>query len=189
MRQRISATTGLANRSPGPYLRVMSAHTQPDPTETAAERDARTAAERAALDDAERLFEQEGGIPLDEVIAWVEVLGDPQRVAYAEAEEIAVRQVIIGSQAALDLEGIRRWQFQPGSGLAARRRVRRILAAIEGLADHPSRHPRGDHGRREFTVEKHRVVYRVTSDTGRDSSAGDVVVLRVFGPGQDRRRG
>lgn len=116
-------------------------------------------------------------------------MGDPQRAAYAEAEEIAVRQVIIGSQAAIDLEGVRRWQFQLGSGLAARRRVLRILAAIEGLADHPCRHPGGDHGRREFTVERYRVVYRVTPDTGRDSTAGDVVVLRVFGPGQDRSGG
>ena len=29
-------------------------------------------------------------------------------------------------------------------------------------------------------------VYEVIPDTGRDETAGDVRVLRVFGPGQDR---
>jgi hypothetical protein len=29
-------------------------------------------------------------------------------------------------------------------------------------------------------------LYRVVPDTGRNDTAGDVLVLRVFGPGQDR---
>jgi len=36
-------------------------------------------------------------------------------------------------------------------------------------------------------VEEHRVLYSVEPDTGRDATAGDVMVLRVFGPGQDRQ--
>jgi hypothetical protein len=32
----------------------------------------------------------------------------------------------------------------------------------------------------------YRALYRVSPDTGRDETAGDVRVLRVFGPGQDR---
>ncbi len=33
-----------------------------------------------------------------------------------------------------------------------------------------------------------RVLYRVTPDTARDETAGDMRVLRVFGPGQSRIR-
>lgn len=36
--------------------------------------------------------------------------------------------------------------------------------------------------------EGHRVIYRVSPDTGSNSTAGDVQVLRVFGPGQSRDR-
>jgi hypothetical protein len=34
----------------------------------------------------------------------------------------------------------------------------------------------------------YRAFYEVLPDTGRNDTAGDVIVLRVFGPGQDRRR-
>lgn len=39
---------------------------------------------------------------------------------------------------------------------------------------------------RERHVEGHRIAYEVEPDTGEDATAGDVTVLRVFGPGQDR---
>lgn len=32
----------------------------------------------------------------------------------------------------------------------------------------------------------YRALYEVIPDTGREETAGDVLVLRVFGPGQDR---
>jgi hypothetical protein len=34
----------------------------------------------------------------------------------------------------------------------------------------------------------YRVLYEVDPDTGSSATAGDVRVLRVYGPGQDRRR-
>jgi len=37
-----------------------------------------------------------------------------------------------------------------------------------------------------MVTERHVVVYEVIPDTGRDTTAGDVTVLRVFGPGQSR---
>lgn len=80
---------------------------------------------------------------------------------------------------------MRRWFTQPGTGATAARRLRRILAAINRLVEHPCRHPREGHNR-EFSIERHRVVYRVIPDTGRNATAGDVLVLRVFGPGQAR---
>ena len=74
--------------------------------------------------------------------------------------------------------------MQPGAGARAQRRLIHIERAILALADHPCRHPREPHGWREFTVEEHRVRYRASRDTGQDKTAGNVLVLRVFGPGK-----
>jgi hypothetical protein len=41
-------------------------------------------------------------------------------------------------------------------------------------------------GTREISVDGHRIVYVVVPDTGSNVTAGDVTVLRVFGPGQGR---
>ncbi len=41
---------------------------------------------------------------------------------------------------------------------------------------------------RQMIVERHVVVYRVAPDTGDNRTAGDVLVVRVFGPGQQRDR-
>ena len=40
---------------------------------------------------------------------------------------------------------------------------------------------------RELPCEDHRVMYIIEPDTGRNDTAGDVLVLRVFGPGQSRK--
>ena len=37
-----------------------------------------------------------------------------------------------------------------------------------------------------MVIEGHVVIYEIHPDTGRDTTAGDVLVLRVFGPGQSR---
>ncbi len=77
--------------------------------------------------------------------------------------------------------------MQPGSGPAAWHKLDAILIAIEDLGDR--RFPFGPHpGVRELPCPGgYRAFYRVTPDTGSDATAGDVRVLRVFGPGQDRR--
>ena len=86
------------------------------------------------------------------------------------------------------MAAIRRWQLQPGSGPAAKRRVKTILATIERLRRLPRLYAHGDRpGTREVSCEGHRVVYVVDRDTGRNEDAGDVTVLRVFGPGQSRQ--
>jgi plasmid stabilization system protein ParE len=60
-----------------------------------------------------------------------------------------------------DLSSIRRWQTQPGSGVAAKRRVLAILVAIERLRDLPCLYARSEHpGLRELPCKGHRVVYR-----------------------------
>lgn len=79
--------------------------------------------------------------------------------------------------------------MQPGSGPAAWHKLDAILAAIEDLRDHPCRFPLGTHvgGRERPCAGGYRALYRVTPDTGLNATAGDVTVLRLFGPGQDRR--
>lgn len=92
-------------------------------------------------------------------------------------------------EAVADLDGIRGWLSQPGSGATAGRRLGTILAAIRRLRRTPCLFAFGDHpGVRELSVAGHRVMYVVEPDTGRSATAGDVLVLRVFGPGQSRKR-
>ncbi|HWD60612.1 MAG TPA: type II toxin-antitoxin system RelE/ParE family toxin [Stellaceae bacterium] len=101
------------------------------------------------------------------------------------------RRLLYSPRALADLAALYRWQTQPGSGTSALRRVKSIRQAIRRLRLHPCRHPVGEHpGIRELPCNGgYRVLYRVVPDTGRDETAGDVQILRVFGPGQSRARG
>jgi plasmid stabilization system protein ParE len=100
------------------------------------------------------------------------------------------RRLVYAPRALADLDAMQRWQTQSGSGPAAIRRVRAIRAAIRRLKQHPCRYPVGQYpGVRELPCDGgYRTLYRVVPDTGRDETAGDVRVLRVFGPGQSRDR-
>lgn len=93
------------------------------------------------------------------------------------------RRLDYTDEAINDLQGIRRWLTQPGSGPAARLRLKAIRAAINRLRNHPSRYPIGRlSGVRELPCAGgDRALYQVSSDTG-----GDIMVLRVFGPGRSR---
>jgi len=75
-------------------------------------------------------------------------------------------------------------------GRAARRRLKAIRDAINRLREHPCLYPVADHpGVRELPCDGgFRALYEVDPDTGRNDTAGDVQVLRVFGPGQSRER-
>jgi plasmid stabilization system protein ParE len=97
------------------------------------------------------------------------------------------KRVSLSDQAVVDLNAIYRWQLQPGSGPAAKRRLQAIRDTIARLRHYPCLYARGDQpGTREVSSEGHRIVYVVDPDTGRNADAGDVTVLRVFGPGQLR---
>lgn len=100
------------------------------------------------------------------------------------------RLLIYAPLAREDLIAIRRWLTQPGSGQAARRRLLAIRRAINLLRETPCRYPVGQHtGVRESPCDGgYRVLYQLRPDTDRDETAGDVRVLRVFGPGQSRER-
>ena len=98
------------------------------------------------------------------------------------------RRLTYANRALADLDGITRWLTQPGAGQTARRLMSAIRADIRRLALDPCLHPAGQHpGIRELPCAGgYRVLYRVSPDTGRSNTAGDVLVLRVFGPGQSR---
>ena len=98
-----------------------------------------------------------------------------------------MRKLDFTGKARDDLGVVRQWQLQHGSGHTAERRVRSILSAIQRPRDFPCRHPIGDHvGTRQLVIEQYVVIYEIYPDTGRNETAGDVLVLRVFGPGQAR---
>ncbi len=86
----------------------------------------------------------------------------------------------------MDLESARLWLTQPGSGAAARRRLHELRSSIKRLKLQPCLYPSGElEGTRELSVAGgYRVVYRL--DTNDNATAGNVTVLRVFGPGQSR---
>jgi plasmid stabilization system protein ParE len=92
-------------------------------------------------------------------------------------------------KALADLEAAETWLRQHGSGPAAWVKFDAIVSAIEGLRAHPCRWPQGRHSgvRERLCAGGWRAFYEVDPDTGRDETAGDVRVLRVYGPGQDRR--
>jgi plasmid stabilization system protein ParE len=97
------------------------------------------------------------------------------------------RKLQLSDKALDDLEAVRLWYRQPGAGRVAKRRTQAIAAAIRRLRQHPCRYARADRrGTRQMLIEGHVVIYEVHPDTGRDTTAGDVLVLRVFGPGQSR---
>jgi plasmid stabilization system protein ParE len=83
-----------------------------------------------------------------------------------------------------DLAGIRKWLTQPGAGTAAKLKARRIARAIRELAQTPLRWKSGNKpNTRERLVAGHTIVYSVQNDIGDEAQAGDVTVIRVFGPG------
>lgn len=87
-----------------------------------------------------------------------------------------------------DLVAIQHWQMQPGHGPRAIQRLQRIRQAVDRLTAYPSLGTPGAHpGTRElFVAGGHCVVYRLDPDTNDTLTAGDVLILRIFGPGQSR---
>ena len=99
------------------------------------------------------------------------------------------RDLIYAPEALADLDAAGRWLTQPGSGPRAWRRLAAITESVERLREHPCLWPAGQHdGTRELPCDGgYRAIYEVHPDTGSNLTAGDVLVLRVYGPGQDRR--
>lgn len=100
------------------------------------------------------------------------------------------RQLGYTDDAVADLAEITRWLTQPGAGPAARRRLGAIWTAVEQLREQPCLWPVGQHAAvRELPCAgRYRALYEIHPDTGRNDTAGDVLVLRIYGPGQSRDR-
>ena len=97
------------------------------------------------------------------------------------------RGVFLSEAATRDLLRVREWYSQPGAGEKAQAKVRHILEAIEELRDRPTSFAKGGkHGTRTRLVERHRIVFRVENDTGDNGTAGDVEIVRIWSPGQNR---
>jgi plasmid stabilization system protein ParE len=92
------------------------------------------------------------------------------------------------AEALADLNAIRSWLTQPGSGQAARRRLLAIRASIRKLRHHPCLYGLGAYPDvPELPCDGgYRALYEIHPDTGHNETAGNVVVLHVFGPGQSR---
>ncbi|HLJ63429.1 MAG TPA: type II toxin-antitoxin system RelE/ParE family toxin [Stellaceae bacterium] len=89
--------------------------------------------------------------------------------------------------ASRDLGAARQWLTQPGAGAAAAKRLTMIEFALRELELYPCRWPRGEYsGVRERPVEGFMIIYRVHPDTDDNRTAGDVLIVRVFGPHQRR---
>lgn len=100
---------------------------------------------------------------------------------------MARRRLTIATAAARDLAAARRWLTQPGADERAARRLLALGAAVQDLREHPCRWPAGERTAvRERPVEGYRIAYEVAPDTGDDATAGNVNVLRVWAPGQER---
>jgi plasmid stabilization system protein ParE len=98
------------------------------------------------------------------------------------------RRVDLSPASIRDLDATKRWLLQPGSGEAARDKLRTIRQSIRQLERTPCRWAVGDHdGVREIPVGGYRVMYEVDADTGDNETAGNVRVLRVFGPHMSRQ--
>ncbi|MFN3686383.1 type II toxin-antitoxin system RelE/ParE family toxin [Salinarimonas sp.] len=95
----------------------------------------------------------------------------------------------IAPAAARDLDKVRLWLRQPGSGRQASLALRNIAAAIADLASAPFRWPESvDHPRRRVRIVRgHTIVYRVEPDDPLlPAEETRVIVLRVFQPRQNR---
>jgi plasmid stabilization system protein ParE len=99
---------------------------------------------------------------------------------------MARARLSIAAEAVEDLLEAKGWLLQAGSGNVARARYRALFHSVMALGSHPTRYRRwpDDPTRRIMVIAGYRVIYTVIPDTGDDSTAGDVTVLAVFGPGE-----
>jgi plasmid stabilization system protein ParE len=96
------------------------------------------------------------------------------------------RRVVRAPVAAETLIAARRWLRQPGAGDVGKARWNAILAAIESLRSLPylGNEITEPHGYRQLVVSGYRLIYRVQPDTEDNETAGDGLLVAVFGPGQ-----
>ncbi|PWC53403.1 type II toxin-antitoxin system RelE/ParE family toxin [Azospirillum sp. TSO22-1] len=99
------------------------------------------------------------------------------------------RGVVLSPAATRDLGQIRAWYSQPGAGPRAKRKATAIVRALRELERYPYiGTPSDEPGLHERVVEEHTIIYRVRDDMVAAEVAGDILVIRIWQPGQDRLR-
>jgi plasmid stabilization system protein ParE len=79
--------------------------------------------------------------------------------------------------------------MQPGSGSRGRARWHHLRDMRRRLRDRPYLGPKSQEhpGCRYFVCEGYVIVYQVAPDTGDTATAGDIIILALFGPQLGRR--
>jgi len=92
-------------------------------------------------------------------------------------------RVDLSGDARRDLALIQDWLTQPGAGRVAARKLHALDLAIRDLRQCADRWPVGDHAevRERPTDGGYRLLYRILAER-----PGTVLILRIFGPYQDR---
>jgi hypothetical protein len=82
---------------------------------------------------------------------------------------------------------MRSWMNQSGAGQRAKDRARKTAKAVRELRNESVQWPKGEQpGTRQRVAEEYTIIYSVDPDTNDQVTAGDVYVLRIYGPGQSR---
>ncbi len=118
-----------------------------------------------------------GAVSGDDLFRSIPQAGD---VTFNEANNAQTSNAARG-----DRQRIRAWFRQPGAGSAALARLSRIEAAIANISSAPYAHPAGPmNGTRVLVRERHRIFYvPIPSPAGADE-AGEILIIRIYGPGQ-----
>ncbi len=96
------------------------------------------------------------------------------------------RRVTTAPDALEALRQARAWLTQKGSGPRGLARWTALRDSRKKLRTFPYLGVaiEGRPGRYQIVVSDHRLIYRIEPDTGDSVTAGDILVLAVFGPGQ-----
>jgi plasmid stabilization system protein ParE len=97
------------------------------------------------------------------------------------------RRLVYSHLSLIDIAQMRRWLSQLGSGSRAKQRAQKIARAIRELQRDPMQWPEGElFGTRQRVVEDYTIIYVVDPRGDGKDPFGDVCILRLYGPGQDR---
>ncbi len=91
--------------------------------------------------------------------------------------------ILFAAAVSRDLAAIRVKYAQAGAGAEAKNKVRRILAVIAALADHPELWQEIGDGMQEAVVARHVIHYRATYGGPGRTGAVTVRILRIHLPG------
>ncbi len=98
------------------------------------------------------------------------------------------RKVRTAAKAVAALDQARLWLLQPGSGSFGLQRWTALQSVPRRLRDHPFAGPvcPENSAYRQIVVHGYIFYYRIMPGAGGSATAGDIEIVDIFGPGQDR---